>query len=64
MAMLTKDDKPCEQPVTAGSRQAVEAAIDASKLAEDQTWEQAAQKSRSVPPWHGGECKTKKPAEK
>jgi|GEM_PF-6135458 hypothetical protein len=57
MASVKKALQDQKRPRSVGSRQAVETAIDASKMAENQTWEQAAQRSINVPPWSSGQCK-------
>jgi hypothetical protein len=44
----TKKDR--KKPISVGSRQAVEAAIDAAKGSSTQTWESAARKS-DIPLW-------------
>ncbi len=51
-------EEKCTEKRTAsvGSRQAVEAAIDASKASQTQTWE-AAGKASCIPPWKQGDKK-------
>lgn len=59
MAIDPKIKETKETHPAASSGQAVEAAIDASKFSEKQTWEQGAQRSNSVPPWAATKCGTK-----
>lgn len=46
-----KGAKQQKNPPAVGHREAVEAAIDAAKSLDSQTWEEAASKSNTVPPW-------------
>jgi hypothetical protein len=52
-----KETEPKKPPAFAGSRQAVESAIDASKASQTQTWESAARQS-NVQRWTRGTERT------
>lgn len=50
--------RKAEKPVAVGSHQAVEAAIDATKVPASQPWDSATARLQSVPPWtHGNKKK-------